>query len=208
MSHHLPTVSLLYSSHVSRCPLKSLKPFTCLPHFPLCLFTSPLCTVLPPLVYLFILQSTSRVSALASSPCPDLPGSFFHSTFPDPCRNYFSLLPRTPRSLRLLVFSFLSTTGINKTWTVFMTREARIWHLDIYCSTFKLAISHSFRSLELGNFVIWNSTRCRRQEAMSSLPAWHQWADNSGRKTVKQVRDSQSQAPSQGNGGITEQCRM
>lgn len=105
----------LYSPHVSRCHLKSLKPSTCLPHFPLCLFTSPSCTVLPPLVYLFILQSTSCVRALASSPCPDLPGSFFHPTFPDPCRNYFSLLPRTPRSLRLLVFSFLSTTEINKT---------------------------------------------------------------------------------------------
>lgn len=155
---------------------------SCLPHDSLCLLTFPHVQFCHH-QNLFFLQSTSHVSPLTSSPYPDLPVSFSHSILTVLCHIYFSPLFRTSRFLRLLGLSLLSTTGIDNTCTVFMTSETRTWHLTVSCSAFKLVIDQSFGSFELGNFINWDSTRCRRQEATSSLPAWHQWTGNSGRKT-------------------------
>lgn len=184
---HVPTISL-------RCiifPFMSLKPSSCPPHVSPCLFLSLSCMLFPPSESLFLLWFTAHVTILAFSSYLDLPVSVSRSTFSVLCHIYFSPLFRTPRVLWLLGFSLLSTTGIDNTYAIFMTSEARTSHFVVFCHTFKLVIDHIFTSLDLGNFVSWNSTRCRRQEAMSFLPAWQQLADNSGRTTVKQVRDTQ-----------------
>lgn len=143
---------------------------SCLPHDSLCLLTFPhvqFCHHQS----LFLLQFTSHVSPLTSSPHPDLPVSFSHSILTVLCHICFSPLFRTFRSLRLLGLSLLSTTGTDDTCTVFMTSEARTWHLIVSCSAFKLVIDQSFRSFELGNFINWDSTRCRdkRQQALCQL---------------------------------------
>lgn len=147
-------------------------PYAVLLHFPSCP-SSPShahLTFMSVSLMLTYTLLTTRISGLPliHSPCEctDL------LSLPRPSRGLFPfhllcslsnlVFPSAQNSQVLWLLGFLSTTGIDNTCAVFTTREAGASHRVVSCRTFKLVIDHSFTSSDLGNFVKWNSTRCRR----------------------------------------------
>lgn len=183
-----------------KIPLKALKPSSCPSHAPLLLFTHPACTVLP---------SPVSVLTLIHLPgeCPASTVQTFLWPFPIPSSLfYFSPLFRTTRSVRLLGFSLLSITEVDSTCSVFMTNEARTWHMVVFCSTFKLVDWPQLQGFGGGEFCKleqhkMQETRNNEHSASLTPIGWQP-----REKDCKACQRQQSQTvPHSSSGGITEQ---